>query len=169
MKKIIIIILIFLVIGVCTLLYLKMKSNESGNLNEVDNQLNNKNDNVGGESVNEFVNKINININGVTYTATLEDNDTAKELVSRMPFTIEMNELNSNEKYYYFDKSFPTNSSRINRINNGDIMLYGSDCLVLFYESFNTSYSYTRIGKIDNPNNLKNVVGNGNITITFTK
>ncbi len=169
MKKIIIIILIFLVIGVCTLLYLKMKSNESGNLNEVDNQLNNKNDKVGGESVNEFVNKINININGVTYTATLEDNDTAKELVSRMPFTIEMNELNSNEKYYYFDKSFPTNSSRINRINNGDIMLYGSDCLVLFYESFNTSYSYTRIGKIDNPNNLKNVVGNGNITITFTK
>lgn len=169
MKKIIIIILIFLVIGVCILLYLKMKSNESGNLNEVDNQLNNKNDNVGGESVNEFVNKINININDVTYTATLEDNDTAKELVSRMPFTIEMNELNSNEKYYYFDKSFPTNSSRINRINNGDIMLYGSDCLVLFYESFNTSYSYTRIGKIDNPNNLKNVVGNGNITITFTK
>lgn len=169
MKKIIIIILIFLVVGICTLLYLKMKSNKNDNLNEIDKQLNNENDNIGGESVNEFTNKINININGVTYTATLEDNDTARELVSRMPFTIEMNELNNNEKYYYFDKSFPTNSSNINKINSGDIMLYGSDCLVLFYESFNTSYSYTRIGKIDNPSNLKNVVGNGNVTIKFTK
>ncbi len=48
-------------------------------------------------------------------------------------------------------------------------MLYGSDCLVLFYETFNTSYSYTRIGKIDNPSSLKDSVGSGNIKIYFSK
>lgn len=97
MKKIIIIILIFLVIGICTLLYLKMKTHKNSNLNEANNHL--EGENVGGENLNESTNKINININGVNYTATLEDNEIAKELVSRMPFTIEMNELNSNEKY----------------------------------------------------------------------
>ena len=72
-----------------------------------------------------------------------------------------------NEKYYYFNESLPTNSERIGKINTGDLMLYGSDCLVLFYKSFSTSYSYTRLGHIDNPQGLADVVGSGNITVTF--
>jgi hypothetical protein len=47
-------------------------------------------------------------------------------------------------------------------------MLFGSDCLVLFYESFSTSYSYTKIGYIDDPNELENAIGSGNIQITFS-
>ena len=48
-------------------------------------------------------------------------------------------------------------------------MLYGSDCLVIFYESFNTTYSYTRIGRIDNADNLDKVVGSGSVNVKISK
>ena len=40
-------------------------------------------------------------------------------------------------------------------------MLFGNNCLVIFYESFDTSYSYTKIGHIDNLDDL----GSNNIEI----
>ena len=141
------------------------------NVNIEDNSMADDNLDIekGDENMSEISNKITININGVDFTVTLEDNETARELVNRLPLNIEMNELNGNEKYYYFDESFPSNSSRIERIEKGDIMLYGSDCLVLFYESFNTSYSYTRIGKLDNPSLLDDVIGKDSVIVTITE
>ena len=141
------------------------------NVNIEDNSMADDNLDIekGDENMSEISNKITININGVDFTVTLEDNETARELVNRLPLNIEMNELNGNEKYYYFDESFPSNSSRIERIEKGDIMLYGSDCLVLFYESFNTSYSYTRIGKLDNPSLLDDVIEKDSVIVTITE
>jgi hypothetical protein len=46
-------------------------------------------------------------------------------------------------------------------------MLYGSNCLVLFYDSFSTPYSYTPIGKIDEPNSLAGLVGNDDVEVIF--
>ena len=113
--------------------------------------------------------KINVIINNNIYQATILNNETSKQFINMLPLTITMNELNGNEKYYYFDNNLPSNQSKIGKINEGDIMLYGNDCLVLFYETFNTSYSYTKIGNIDNANNLKKDLGNSNVNITFTK
>ena len=76
-----------------------------------------------------------------------------------------MNELNGNEKYVYMDKSLTTNSFNPKQIKKGDVMLYGDNCLVIFYKSFETSYSYTKIGHIDNLENL----GNGSIIVKFEK
>ena len=45
--------------------------------------------------------------------------------------------------------------------------MYGSNCLVVFYESFNTSYSYTNLGTVDDVDSFVSELGNGSVTITF--
>lgn len=162
MKKILIImILIILLIVACFIFfYNKERFNETTN----ESVLERKDDNM-----NDFTSKVSLNINGTDFTITLEDNETSRELVNRLPLSITMNELNGNEKYYYFDEALPSNSKRVGKINKGDVMLYGDDCLVIFYESFTTSYSYTKIGVIDNPANLEDVVGNNSVTVMITR
>ena len=80
-----------------------------------------------------------------------------------------MIELNGNEKYFYLDADLPTDSERVNRIHSGDVMLFGANCLVIFYRDFATSYSYTRLGKIENAADLAKVLGAGNIYVKFAK
>ena len=111
---------------------------------------------------------IQIQVNQQIFTATLQDNAAARALVAQLPMTISMSELNGNEKYYYLPNHLPTETSSSSQIQNGDLMLYGSDCLVLFYEAFSTSYRYTPMGHIDNPAGLAAAVGRGSITVTFS-
>ena len=106
-----------------------------------------------------------IEINSNEYIINLEQNETVSELTKLLPLEITMNELNGNEKYANIDKSLPTNSFYPDRINKGDVYLFGNDCIVIFYESFVPDYSYTKIGHIDNLPNL----GNGNIKVRFYK
>ncbi|WP_294141894.1 cyclophilin-like fold protein [uncultured Sanguibacteroides sp.] len=120
------------------------------------------------ENNNEIeTNKITIRVGNSSFSATLEDNATAKAFKKRLPLTIEMSEMNGNEKYYYLPESLPTSAISPGTIREGDLMLYGSDCLVVFYKTFQTSYRYTRIGKIDSPTELATALGKGNVTITF--
>lgn len=111
---------------------------------------------------------ISIDINGTTYTAQLKDNEAAQELYNRLPLTLDMDELHGNEKYAYLDQSLPTASEKVGSIKSGDLMLFGSDCLVLFYEDFSTSYSYTPLGHIDDPAGLSDALGSGSVLITVS-
>lgn len=79
-----------------------------------------------------------------------------------------MNELNGNEIYYYPDQDLPTNSYQPHNIETGDIMLFGSSCLVIFYESLQTNYSYSIIGKISNPNGLKEIINSDEFKVTIS-
>lgn len=79
-----------------------------------------------------------------------------------------MVELNSNGKYYIFSDKLPTDSQREDSINAGDLMLYGSDTLVLFYEDFSTSYSYTPLGFMEDASGLAEALGQGNVQVTFS-
>ena len=86
-----------------------------------------------------------------------------------LPMTLNMNELNGNEKYCYLDTSLPVDASNPGTIYTGDILLFGSDCVVVFYKTFKTSYSYTRIGRITDPAGLEEALGSGDVTVRFEK
>lgn len=111
--------------------------------------------------------KMKIVINDMEFTASFYDNDAVDELMPLLPLTLNMKDLNSNEKYYYFDRAFSTNPKRAGKIEAGDIMLFSNDCFVIFYETFLSNYSYTKIAKIDNPTGLKKAVGSDDVTVTL--
>jgi hypothetical protein len=124
------------------------------------NQESNNTDNTKGTEM-----KIKIGSN--VFNATLFDNATATAFRAMLPLTLEMDELNGNEKKYDFSNALPTNSSNPKKINNGDLMLWGSNTLVLFYKTFPTPYSYTKLGRIYDPSRLEAAVGSGSVTVTF--
>ena len=105
-------------------------------------------------------------INGKEFSVSLEDNETAKAFSDVLPVTLTMSELHGNEKYYYLDTSLPSKPKNIGTIHKGDIMLYGDNCVVIFYKDFETDYKYTRIGHIDNTELLEKQLGNGIIDVT---
>lgn len=113
--------------------------------------------------------KIEIVVGERIFYATLYDNEAAKKLLAMLPLTLDMSELNGNEKYYYLDTDLPADASRPSGIKSGDLMLYGNSCLVLFYESFSTSYSYTPLGCINDPSGLSSAIGSGSVQVTFQK
>lgn len=160
---------IILLIGLCTLVYIgvaftKFAITQNKELSKyIQPKAKKEEDNVEGNSIiyASF-------IDGTKYSVTLEDNASAKEFVMRLPLTLSMTDLNSNEKYYYFDKPFVNNPQKVGKIYKGDLMLYGNDCIVLFYDTFETPYSYTRIGKLNAPNELEEKVGVGAVEITFS-
>lgn len=111
--------------------------------------------------------KVNLDINGTIYEAILEDNATTSALLAMLPLEISMTDLNDNEKYANLNKPLPKNEYHPGKINTGDIMLYGSDTLVIFYDTFDTNYAYTRIGKITDVSSLKeNLSQSSSIKIT---
>lgn len=125
-------------------------------------------DNAGNNNQMENTSVI-ITVNGKEFNAVFYNNETANAFINMMPLTLNMNELNGNEKYYNLSTTLPVNSERVGSIKKGDIMLYGSNCIVIFYESFNTPYSYTKIGYIENTENLSSALGSGSVSVTFNK
>lgn len=111
--------------------------------------------------------KLRITIGGTVFNATVYNNATAAAFKTRLPLTINMKELNGNEKYFDLPDNLPGNARNPGTIQVGDLMLYGSNTLVLFYKSFSTSYSYTPMGRIDDTSGLAAALGSGNVTVSF--
>ena len=125
-----------------------------------------------GNTVNPTINntagnKMKVTIGSVGFTAILNDNATTAAFSGMLPLTISMEDLHGNEKFYYFPGTLPSDASPGGNIQPGDLMLYGNNCLVLFYEGVSTSYSYTRIGHIENVSGLAAALGTGNVTVKF--
>src|SRR6478735_4784538 len=111
--------------------------------------------------------KLKIIVGKNSFTATLYSNPTVAAFKSKLPMTINMKELNGNEKFFDLPNNLPANASNPGTIQAGDLMLYGSNTLVLFYKSLSTSYNYTRLARIDNPSGLAAALGSGNATVKF--
>ena len=137
----------------CVLLFVGCNSNEIKDTTKQNNE----------SDLSEVMETMKVVINDKEYVVNLEHNETVKSFLKILPKEVLMNELNGNEKYVYLDSTLPTNSSNIKTIYAGDVMLYGDNCLVIFYKSFDTSYSYTKIGHIDNLPHL----GNDSVKVRF--
>lgn len=113
--------------------------------------------------------KIDITVGDTTFAAYLYDNETTQSLIARFPMTVNMTELNGNEKYYHFPDSLPAETAkRPELINAGDIMLYSGYSLVLFYKTISTSYRYVRLGQVVDSSHLAAVLGPANVKVTFS-
>ena len=103
------------------------------------------------------------------FAITLADTEAARAFAAMLPLTLDMPDLNGNEKHVRLPKALPANASRPGTIRNGDLMLYGSDTLVVFYLTFNSSYSYTRLGRVDDPARLAQALGQGTVRAAFSR
>jgi hypothetical protein len=112
-------------------------------------------------------NKITIRIGDKAFAATLSDNATGAAFTKLLPLSIAMTELNRNEKFARLSTDVPVRASTPASIRTGDLMLYGSNTLVLFYKSFQTTYSYTVIGRIDHPAGLELALGTSDVDVSF--
>ena len=114
--------------------------------------------------------KVLLKVGGNTMTATLADNEATRELTKLLEqgdMTIRMSDYGGFEKVGALPQSLPTSNTQITT-EPGDIMLYQGSQMVIFYGS--NSWSYTRLGKIDGAtaSNLRQFLGNGDITLTLS-
>ena len=112
--------------------------------------------------------KMNVQIAGASFTATLEDNAAVRELIEMMnagPITIDMRDYAGFEKVGVLGRSLTTDNHQTTT-TAGDIVLYNGDQIVMFYSS--NAWSYTRIGRIDDLTGWEEALGSGSITAVFS-
>lgn len=108
---------------------------------------------------------IQLKMNGNDYQIDLERNTTAEELHEILPEEFAMKDLHQNEKYFELPKGLPVQAEKVGKVEIGDVLLYGNQTLVIFYQSFETSYSYTRIGRIRQQELLAEQLGSGDVVV----
>jgi hypothetical protein len=101
------------------------------------------------------------------FAITLADTEAASAFAGMLPLTLDMEELNGNEKHVELPKALPTDASRPGTIRNGDLLLWGSRTAVVFYQTFDSSYSYTRLGRVDDPAGLAQALGRRDVRVVF--
>ncbi|MBV4495956.1 hypothetical protein HU715_011305 [Pseudomonas sp. SWRI12] len=103
------------------------------------------------------------------FAITLADNAATRAFVTLLPLTVAMSDLNRNEKYATLPQALPAEASKPGTIRNGDLMLYGTDTLVVFYSSFNSTYAYTRLGQVDDTAKLAQALGRRDVQVMFSQ
>ena len=107
---------------------------------------------------------------GRTFTATLVDNSSTqalKEQLAKGNITVEMEDYANMEKVGSLGIRLPRND-RQTTTGPGDLILYQGHNLVIYYDT--NSWSFTRLGKIDNASqaDLKAALGKGDVKVTLS-
>jgi hypothetical protein len=121
-----------------------------------------------GGSARAEENRMWMSVGERRFAITLADTEAARAFAGMLPLAIDMADLNRNEKHAELPRSLPANASRPGRIQNGDLMLYGANTLVVFYASFDSSYSYTRLGRVIDPTGLAQALGSRGVRVVFS-
>ena len=124
----------------------------------------------GNTPSSEAVMKLKIRVNDTTFTATLNDNSSAKalvELLQKGDLTLDMEDFSNFEKVADLPVTLPRNDTPTDT-DAGDLILYLGKRIVIYYDK--NSWDFTPLGKIDNVNKkrLKQILGDGNATVTFS-
>ncbi len=164
MKKILVC-LFMLIISVTMFTACGQNNNQNNNSNPpgIETPDNNNNEVKG-------MNKLKIAVGNKELIALLADNSSTralKELIKDKPLTINMSDYAGFEKVGSLGTSLPTSNTQITT-TVGDIMLYQGNSLVIFYG--NNSWSYTRLGKIENTTRegLIAILGTGDVLVTLS-
>lgn len=121
-------------------------------------------------NVNDDYNTMNLKVNNSTMKVKLAENAAAKALVERLKggaVTYNAHDYGGFEKVGALGFSLPSNDTYITT-EPGDIMLYTSNQLCIFFDS--NSWEYTPIGKIEGmtKQQLKDAFGTGEVSITLS-
>lgn len=108
---------------------------------------------------------IEITVNGETFSAALNDNEAARAFAEMLPLTLDMSDYSGFEKVGSLGTSLPSNNQQTTT-QSGDIVLYNGNQIVIFYGS--NSWSYTRLGKVDDLSGWEETLGSGDVTIVFS-
>ena len=114
--------------------------------------------------------KLKIHVNDTTFTATLEENSSAKafaEFLAQGDLTLDMHDYGSFEKVADLPRSFPRNDKQIDT-DAGDVILYQGNSITIYYDK--NSWNFTRLARIDSVNKkrLQQILGKGNVKATFS-
>lgn len=114
--------------------------------------------------------KLKISVNGTELTASFAESKAAEELKEKLssgPVTVELSEYGKFEKVGKLPWALTKSDEKITT-EAGDIMLYQGNQMTIFYNS--NSWSYTRLGKIDDADSkkLSELFGSGDIKVTLT-
>ena len=112
---------------------------------------------------------ISVRIDDMTYIMSVDAGKAGQEFANSTPFDLNMKDLNGNEKYYEGKDALPADPYKPGHIDAGDVMLYGDKTIVIFYKSFDTDFSYTRLGKIKNANSLQYMLEGDEVNVEFYK
>lgn len=121
------------------------------------------------EDTNMKEQTLTLTVGGQEFTAAVEDNETTKTFLAMLPLSLTMNDFNGNEKVISLPESIrKEDSSCPGTIYSGDIMCYGSNQLVIFYDTFSTVYRYVKIGHIEDVEGYEAALGSGSAEVAFS-
>lgn len=109
-----------------------------------------------------------VQVGDEVFSAVLEENKAAaafEEMLEDGPIVLQMREYSGFEKVGNLGTSLPA-SNKQTTTKAGDIVLYNGNQIVIFYGS--NSWSYTRLGHIDNLTGWEEALGSGDVTVTFS-
>lgn len=122
---------------------------------------------VGQETEAHGTGEASLRVGGKAYALQWADTKAATELRQQLPLAKTFTELHGNEKYYKLSQRLTAADEDVREIHKGDVMLFDGQYVVVFYQDFQTTYRYTRLGHVEAADDLDVALGAGNVFLTL--